>query len=130
MKSRPLRQSLNSKGQSLVVFVVLLPILLLFMAFIFELGNITYLKNKYENEIKSTIEYGLKHQEDENLKSKLNRLLDENLEGNKEISITENSIEIHITHNPNGIYSELFKQQFEISLTYIGQFDTGKIIKE
>ena len=100
------------------------------MAFIFELGNITYLKNKYENEIKSTIEYGLKHQEDENLKSKLNRLLDENLEGNKEISITENSIEIHITHNPNGIYSELFKQQFEISLTYIGQFDTGKIIKE
>ena len=130
MKSRPLRQSLNSKGQSLVVFVVLLPVLLLFMAFIFELGNITYLKNKYENEIKSTIEYGLKHQEDENLKSKLNRLLDENLEGNKEISITENSIEIHITHNPNGIYSELFKQQFEISLTYIGQFDTGKIIKE
>lgn len=130
MKSRPLRQSLNSKGQSLVVFVVLLPILLLFMAFIFELGNITYLKNKYENEIKSTIEYGLKHQEDENLKSKLNRLLDENLEGNKEISITENSIEIHITHNPNGIYSELFKKQFEISLTYIGQFDTGKIIKE
>lgn len=130
MKSRPLRQSLNSKGQSLVVFVVLLPILLLFMAFIFELGNITYLKNKYENEIKSTIEYGLKHQEDENLKSKLNRLLDENLEGNKEISITENSIEIHVTHNPNGIYSELFKQQFEISLTYIGQFDTGQIIKE
>ena len=130
MKSRPLRQSLNSKGQSLVVFVVLLPILLLFMAFIFELGNITYLKNKYENEIKSTIEYGLKHQEDENLKSKLNRLLDENLEGNKEISITENSIEIHITHNPNGIYSELFKKQFEINLTYIGQFDTSKIIKE
>ena len=130
MKSRPLRQSLNSKGQSLVVFVVLLPILLLFMAFIFELGNITYLKSKYENEIKSTIEYGLKHQEDENLKSKLNRLLDENLEGNKEISITENSIEIHITHNPNGIYSELFKKQFEINLTYIGQFDTSKIIKE
>ena len=130
MKLKPLRQSLNSKGQSLVVFVVLLPVLLLFMAFIFELGNITYLKSKYENEIKSTIEYGLKHQEDENLKSKLNRLLDENLEGNKEISITENSIEIHITHNPNGIYSELFKQQFEISLTYIGQFDTGKIIKE
>jgi len=130
MKSRPLRQSLNSKGQSLVVFVVLLPILLLFMAFIFELGNITYLKNKYENEIKSTIEYGLKHQEDENLESKLNRLLDENLEGNKEISITENSIEIHVTHNPNGIYSELFKKQFEINLTYIGQFDTSKIIKE
>ena len=116
MKLKPLRQSLNSKGQSLVVFVVLLPVLLLFMAFIFELGN--------------TIEYGLKHQEDENLESKLNRLLDENLEGNKEINITESSIEIHITHNPNGIYSELFKQKFEINLTYIGQFDTGKIIKE
>ena len=130
MKSRPQKQSLNNKGQSLVVFVILLPILLLFMAFIFELGNITYLKSKYENEIKSTIEYGLKHQEDENLESKLNRLLDENLEGNKEINITESSIEIHITHNPNGIYSELFKQQFEINLTYIGQFDTGKIIKE
>ena len=130
MKSRPQKQSLNNKGQSLVVFVILLPILLLFMAFIFELGNITYLKNKYENEIKSTIEYGLKHQEDENLESKLNRLLDENLEGNKEINITESSIEIHITHNPNGIYSELFKQQFEINLTYIGQFDTGKTIKE
>ena len=130
MKSRPLRQSLNSKGQSLVVFVVLLPVLLLFMAFIFELGNITYLKSKYENEIKSTIEYGLKHQEDENLESKLNRLLDENLEGNKEINITESSIEIHITYKSNGIYSELFKQQFEINLTYIGQFATGKIIKE
>lgn len=130
MKSRPQKQSLNNKGQSLVVFVILLPILLLFMAFIFELGNITYLKNKYENEIKSTIEYGLKHQEDENLESKLNRLLDENLEGNKEINITESSIEIHITHNPNGIYSEIFKQKFEIDLTYIGQFATGQIIKE
>lgn len=130
MKSRPQKQSLNNKGQSLVVFVILLPVLLLFMAFIFELGNITYLKNKYENEIKSTIEYGLKHQEDENLESKLNRLLDENLEGNKEINITESSIEIHITHNPNGIYSEIFKQKFEIDLTYIGQFATGQIIKE
>ena len=113
MKSRPQKQSLNNKGQSLVVFVILLPILLLFMAFIFELGNITYLKNKYENEIKSTIEYGLKHQEDENLESKLNRLLDENLEGNKEINITESSIEIHITHNPNGIYSELFNNNLK-----------------
>ena len=130
MKSRPQKQSLNNKGQSLVIFVTLLPILLLFMASIFELGNITYLKNKYEDEIKSSIEYGLKHQEDENLESKLTRLLDENLEGNKEINITESSIEIHITHNPNGIYSELFKQKFEIDLTYNGQFATGKIIKE
>lgn len=130
MKSARLKLSLNNKGQSLVIFVALLPILLLIIAFIFELGNLSTIKNKYENEIKSTIEYGLNNQNDENLQNKLLRLLNENIEGNKEVQVDKDEIKVHVTYNPKGIYPSIFKQEFVIDLTYKGQFTTGKIEKE
>lgn len=130
MKLKPLKQSLNNKGQSLVVFVALLPVLILIIAFIFELGNASSIKNKYENIITNAVSYGLNHQEDENLENKLKRLLDANLDGDKEVTINENNITIHVKYTPQGIYSKLFKQNFEIDLTYQGQFASKKITKE
>lgn len=121
---------MNNKGQSLVVFVFLIPVIFLIIGFIFELGDYTYQKNKYENEIKYTLQYGLKHFEDENLNEKLTKLLDKNLEGNKEINISDSEIKVHVLYKPKGIYSNLFKNKFEINLTYVANKDTNKIIKE
>ena len=41
---------MNNKGQSLIIFVLILPILLLLFALIFELGNYGLTINKYEKE--------------------------------------------------------------------------------
>ena len=50
---------MNNKGQSLVIFILILPILLLLFALIWEIGNLGFTINRYETEIKDTINYVL-----------------------------------------------------------------------
>ena len=46
---------MNNKGQSLVTFILLLPIIFLLIAVTTDLGYLELDKQKYQNEIKSTI---------------------------------------------------------------------------
>jgi len=40
---------LNNKGQAIVIFIVLLPILLLFVTYVFDIASINYEQNKLNN---------------------------------------------------------------------------------
>ena len=85
---------MKNKGQTLVIFILILPILLLLLALIFEIGALHITKIKYENAIKDAIEYGLTHQE-ENMPQKLESLLKANIKGNINIEIN-NYIKINV----------------------------------
>lgn len=118
----------NNKGQILVVFVLILPILLLLLALIWEIGNLSFTINKYETAIYDTIEYGLNHQSQENLSLTLTNLLKANgVKGNIQIEI-KNYIKINVTEKYDALYNNLFKHKFDIDLTYTGYKDNNQII--
>lgn len=118
---------INNKGQSIVVFVLIMPIIFLLIGILWEIGNQYVLESEYESEIKNAITYGLKTNNKEDLENKLKIMLDKNLEGTKEISISDDKIKIHVSKKNNSIFKKILKKEFEINLTYIGEIQEGKI---
>ncbi|MEG2993274.1 MAG: pilus assembly protein, partial [Bacilli bacterium] len=70
---------MNNKGQVLVLFVLILPLLISLMCIVVSFGNQYLVKRNVDNNIKQAIKYGLKHLDDENVKSKMSYLLKENI---------------------------------------------------
>ena len=50
---------INNKGQSLVMFVLIIPIFLLILTLVYDVGNAIYEKDRLSNTNYLTIEYGL-----------------------------------------------------------------------
>ncbi|MBQ9011022.1 MAG: hypothetical protein IJ093_00020 [Bacilli bacterium] len=118
---------MNNKGQSLVVFVLLLPLIIILIALITDLGSLSVTKKNYENQVKSAIEYGLKHLDDENLNQKLTNLLEINIQAKTNINIENEIITITVTDKYKSIFSKVLKNTYDINITYIGYIDNGKI---
>ena len=113
---------MNNKGQSLIIFVLILPVLLLLITLVFEIGNLNYSVNKYKKEIKRTIEYGLNNIEKDNLEEILTNLLKSNIKGQINIEINNQKIKINVKDKI------LFNNKFDINITYIGYKENNKII--
>ncbi|MBR3229225.1 MAG: pilus assembly protein [Bacilli bacterium] len=120
---------MNNKGQSLIAFIILLPVIFILITGLWEIGNISYISGKTDKEIKSALKYGLKHIEEENIVEKIKTLLDKNIEAAKEITIGENEIIIKTTYKYKNIYSKYIKP-IEINKKYIGKKENNKIIIE
>ncbi|CCY47202.1 unknown [Firmicutes bacterium CAG:822] len=119
---------MDSKGQTLVIFVLILPILLLLFALIWEVGNLGLTINKYETEIKDTIEYGLNHLDDENLEDILTNLLKANLEGDINVEINNQVIKVNVKQKYDALFNNLLNNRFDIDLTYNGYIENEKLI--
>lgn len=113
---------MDKKGQSLVIFVMLLPIIFVLILILGEVGNLLITQNKYESESRRVIKYGLKHIEEENIESKLNELININVEGEKTVSIKDSIIEIKI-HKPN----KILNINYDIDIDLIGYKENEKI---
>ena len=119
---------MDSKGQTLVIFVLILPILLLLFALIWEVGNLGLTINKYETEIKDTIEYGLNHLDDENLENILTNLLKANLEGDINVEINNQVIKVNVKQKYDALFNNLINNRFDIDLNYNGYIENNKFI--
>lgn len=115
---------MDNKGQTLIAFILLLPVVLLLMAIVIDVGNFLVIKNEYENEIKDTIRYSLKRNLDE---EKIRNLLDNNIEGQKEVIIKNNVLKVKVNDKINSIFS-IIKFDYNIDASYIGYKNGEKII--
>lgn len=122
---------LNNKGQSLVLFVLLFPILLLVMVLVIDVGNVIVKKQEIDNINYLTIDYGLEHFDDIDLESKLeNMLVLNNVDfSNVEININDNKIEIFINKKVNGVFVKQFNI-FSLKSRYVGYIKENKKIIE
>lgn len=122
---------LNNKGQTLVAFIILLPVLIMVFALIIDLGLLSIEKRKIDNEIKSTITYGLKNIESDNLDLKLRKLILKNIDNiNNEdikIRIENNYIKISLSVERKSIFKIIGKEKYDINSSYIGIVDNNKI---
>lgn len=138
---------LNNKGQSLVLFIIFIPILLGIMALVIDLGNAMTKKSEIDNVLELVIDYGLEkgeafleNEQQEylnedliNWKDKLNLLLNYNLNNiDSEIIINNKKLIISSDYYIEGIFSNILNiKGFKIESEYIGYIENNeKIIKK
>ena len=116
-------KKLNNKGQVLVLFVILLPILLLILLITIEVGSAYLEKTKTQNTIKETLETNLKNY-DENTNSRINQIIDTNIKNikTKTIFTSEDEIRIDLIQTKT-----IFGRQIEIEYKYKAKLENGKI---
>ncbi len=88
---------LNNKGQSLVMFILIIPILLLIMILVIDLGNIIVTKTHLDNTNYLVIDYALDYLEEEDLESKVLGLINANNGGELETKIDISNDKILVT---------------------------------
>ena len=119
---------LNNRGQSLVMFVIIIPIFLLIITLVYDVGNAIYEKTRIENVVYMTIDYGLDNV-DKVSKNDLTELIMENINNIKYISvdIDDKKIDIKVTKDVKGIVGKIFKfNLITIETHYVGNIVDGK----
>lgn len=100
---------LNNKGQSLVMFIVIIPIFLLIVTLVYDVGTAFYEKNRLANTNYMVIDYAL-----DNIKNvseaELVDLIQRNVDNLNYVSIfiQDNEIEIILSKDIRGILGNMF----------------------
>lgn len=116
---------INNKGQSLVMFVLIIPIFLLILTLVYDVGNAIYEKDRLSNTNYLTIEYGLNNI-DTVTENDLKNLIEQNTSNPKYIYVTieDNQIEIKMEKDAKSIIGKMFN----FNLVKIISHYKGKII--
>ena len=88
---------LNNKGQSLVMFVVILPVIIMILMMVVEIGKMVNLKSELDNINYIAISYGLDTISDDDIQDKIRKLIYKNKLGIDEVKIEINDGEVDIT---------------------------------
>lgn len=113
---------MNNKGQTLIFFVVILPILLLVFMFFIDLSSMNYEKNKLDNLAKECISYMIDGKSEDSIEE-LIKLSDDNIE----YEIYSNKIILKKEYNP--IFLTINSN--EIKSVYTGyKLKNKKVIKK
>jgi len=115
---------MNNKGQVLIIFVIMLPIFLLLVTFIIDLGMLSIEKRKISNNAYDAVNYYLENFN----KEKTIKLLEDNLQ-NIDIEIFDNAeyVEITVKKKYKVIFNIIYDN--EIIITYKGIKENKEIIK-
>lgn len=100
---------LNNKGQSLVMFVIIIPILLLILTLVYDVGTAVYEKNRLSNTNYMALEYGLDNIDNVS-EMELIELIQRNVNNLNYISvdIDDDKIEIILSKDIKGIVGSMF----------------------
>lgn len=119
---------MNNRGQSLVLFILIVPILLGVMVLVFDVGNALYEKNKINNAIELVLELGL---EDEYTEEEFEELLTYNFSGNYKVDIKDDKVIIVVEDYVDGIISNIVDVDgFLVVSEYVGYVKNDKKIIE
>ena len=124
---------LNNKGQSLVLFVVILPILLLILIMVIDVGKVIVLKQELKNISNIVLEYGLDNLDNEDLYSELIDLIELNNDDidNIDIKINNDKIYVKLIENVDGMFSKIIDISiFKINSSYVGYIKNNKKVIE
>lgn len=122
---------LNNKGQSLVLFIMIIPILLLIMVLVYDMGMLLYEKDRLANTVNMIVDYSLDNKEvsDEEIRELINKNINEEVD--IKIDRNDNIIDIEVIEKVDFIFSNLFDFDFtKLDIKYEGKIiDNKKIIE-
>ena len=114
---------LNNKGQSLVLFIIVLPFLLLTLVLVIDIGRVVVLKQELDNINKIVLDYGLENLDNENLNNEIIELVELNNDGIRDININlvEDRLYVELNTCMDGLFSGLINISiFEVNSSYVG----------
>ncbi len=123
-------KSLNNKGQTLVLFVMLLPIMLLVMVLVFDIGKSIVEKQKLDNISFMIVSYGIEHSKDDNIEGTLKELVTLNYKDatDVEVLVKDDYVSVSLSGKVKGVFGNLVgKSFFEVRSYYIGNINDKKI---
>ncbi len=115
---------MNKKGQTLVVFVLFLPVLVIVITMIINKSNMYYDKRNMENIAKEAINYGLSNIEDENIEDKIKIFISKNIDCEKEVKIEDGEIRVTLKKENKTIKKIL--GYGNIKIKYKGKIEDNK----
>lgn len=124
---------MNRKGQILIFFVILVPLILTIAAFAIDISFNYYQSNKLHNISRMTINYGLKHINEPTIRSKMIDLIYKNDRDidSYELTITKNKIHLKLKKTVNSVFGKIINIDFYyISANYTGTIDNSVITIE
>ena len=124
---------MNRNGQVLVSFLLILPLLLILLVFIVDMGLMKVDERKVEHVIKEAINYELKSSEINDLR--VNNYIRNNLSDIRDVNVVvgTDNIKVSVRVYKKSIFNSLIKNKnYTISKSYYGykENDKIKIIKE
>lgn len=126
----------NNKGQILISFILLLPVLFMIFGLLVDCGYLFIEKRNVDNNVKDALRYGLDNLslEENILESKIKKILNTNIENVEKINIKieNNIIEIEVNSIKKSIFTVIFsKYEYKISAHYRGYInDTETVIRK
>lgn len=90
---------LNNKGQSLVLFILIIPILLGIMALVIDVGQAFNRKNELDNTLEFVLEYALSSEEITNNQDKEYSSFEKNISNQNNLEIKKTDIEVLLNYN-------------------------------
>lgn len=98
---------LNNKGQALVMFVCLIPVLILIIGIVVDTNKMVYEKSKLENINALAVTYYLNHIEEDDVTNKMVELIKKNDNSIENINIDKINKEIFIDKKVDSIFGNI-----------------------
>lgn len=124
---------MNRKGQVLVFFVILIPLLIAVAAFAVDVGYAYYQSNKLHSINHMVLKYGLKHLGDGGLRSEMIDLIYKNDADidSYDLSIDGSKLSLKLNKSVDSIFGKVIHIDFYyISSQYVGYIKNNKIMIE
>lgn len=121
----------NNRGQTLVVFILLLPILFMIAAIIVDSGILFNEKRKIDNTIKEALNYGINHISEDEVIVSVEKLINKNISNINELEVNINNdiIIIELKKTIDSIFSFIFgNSSHKIEANYRGYKENNDII--
>jgi hypothetical protein len=121
----------NSKGQVLVTFVIIIPVILMILALVVDVGLLYIEKRQTDSTVREMISYGLDNITLNKgvLEDRLIKLANANLDDIKKIDITTDNSDIRITleKDKNSLFSNIYKKaKYQIISAYVGEIKNNR----
>ena len=120
---------LNNKGQTLVLFVIFLPVLILLLILVIDIGKVIVLKQELSGICEIVLDYGIDKINEENIIDELNQLviLNKNDIDDFNLYIENEKIYINLEEKNNGIFSNFINISFfDIYISYVGYIENDE----
>ena len=120
---------LNNKGQSLILFIIMLPILLLILILGIDVGGAIVLKQELVSISDVVLDYGLDNIDKENLEIDLEKLakLNKNDTDKIEIQIDDGKIYMGMIDTYDGILSNMINIPiFKVKTSYVSYIENNE----
>ena len=119
---------MNNRGQSLIIFVLLLPLIVLLIAFFIDSSLSMMEKNRLDGIITSNIEESLNNdiRDLDKISKAINK--NDNLEAN--VSVLDDTLQIKVSSKKNSLFGKILNfSWYQLDYNYCGNYITKEINK-